>query len=99
MPVRGAARESETHSLDGQFGTALGYGRMEIKAVVGRNVKRYPELKVVSQEKLAFQPDLHRTYVSSVERGIRNPTIAIVARLAVALGEKPATLLKYQEDQ
>jgi transcriptional regulator with XRE-family HTH domain len=72
---------------------------MEIQAVVGRNVKRYRELNGVSQEELAFQSDLHRTYVSGVERGIRNPTVAIVARLAVALGVNPAKLLEYQEDQ
>jgi transcriptional regulator with XRE-family HTH domain len=72
---------------------------MEIQAVVGRNVKRYRELKGISQEELAFQSDLHRTYVSGVERGIRNPTVAIVARLPVALGVKPAKLLEYQEDQ
>ncbi|MEL6647643.1 MAG: helix-turn-helix transcriptional regulator [Pseudomonadota bacterium] len=72
---------------------------MEIQAVVGRNVKRYRELKGVSQEELAFQSDLHRTYVSGVERGVRNPTVAIVARLAVALGVKPAKLLEYQKDQ
>ena len=55
---------------------------MEIRAVVGRNVRRYREAKGLSQEELAFQADLHRTYVSGVERGIRNPTVAIVARLA-----------------
>ena len=71
---------------------------MEIQAVVGRNVKRYRELKGVSQEELAFQSELHRTYVSGVERGIRNPTVAIVARLAAALGVTPAKLLEYQED-
>ncbi|MEM7470269.1 MAG: helix-turn-helix transcriptional regulator [Pseudomonadota bacterium] len=79
---------------------------MEIQAVVGRNVKRcrelkglsQEELKGLSQEELAFQSDLHRTYVSGVERGIRNPTVAIVARLAVALDVKPAKLLEFQED-
>lgn len=70
---------------------------MEIQAVVGRNVKRYRELKGVSQEELAFQSDLHRTYVSGVERGIRNPTVAIVARLAAALGVSPAALLELPE--
>jgi len=72
---------------------------MEIQAVVGRNVKRYRELKGVSQEELAFQSDLHRTYVSGVERGIRNPTVAIVARLAAALGVSPAALLELPERQ
>lgn len=71
---------------------------MDIQAVVGKNVKRCRELKGLSQEELAFQSDLHRTYVSGVERGIRNPTVAIVARLANALGVTPANLLELQED-
>lgn len=71
---------------------------MEIQAVVRRNVKRCREQRGLSQEELAFQSDLHRTYVSGVERGIRNPTVAILARLANALGVTPANLLEIQED-
>ncbi|WP_071972929.1 helix-turn-helix domain-containing protein [Sulfitobacter alexandrii] len=72
---------------------------MDIKAVVGRNVKQHREAKGLSQEQLAFEADLHRTYVSGVERGVRNPTIAIVARLAIALGVQPAALLEHPTGQ
>ena len=68
---------------------------MNIKAVVGRNLKQYREAKGFSQEQLAFEADLHRTYVSGVERGIRNPTVLIVAKLANALGVDPAKLLEF----
>lgn len=67
---------------------------MDIRAVVGRNVKQYREAKGLSQEQLAFEADLHRTYVSGVERGIRNPTVKIVSRLADALGVAAAKLLE-----
>lgn len=67
---------------------------MDIRAVVGRNVKQYREAKGLSQEQLAFEADLHRTYVSGVERGIRNPTVKIVSRLAVALGVAASKLLE-----
>lgn len=67
---------------------------MDIKAVVGRNVKQHREAKGLSQEQLAFEADLHRTYVSGVERGIRNPTVKIVSRLADALGVAAAKLLE-----
>ncbi|MGX0878892.1 transcriptional regulator with XRE-family HTH domain [Roseovarius sp. MBR-154] len=67
---------------------------MDIKAVVGRNVKQHREAKGLSQEQLAFEADLHRTYVSGVERGIRNPTVLIVAKLANALGVEPSKLLE-----
>jgi transcriptional regulator with XRE-family HTH domain len=39
-----------------------------------------------SQEELADRAGLHRTYVSGIERQIRNPTITNVARIAAALG-------------
>ena len=67
---------------------------MDIQAVVGRNVKQYREAKGLSQEQLAFEAALHRTYVSGVERGIRNPTVKIVSRLADALGVAAAKLLE-----
>ncbi|MGB3690873.1 MAG: helix-turn-helix transcriptional regulator [Jannaschia helgolandensis] len=70
---------------------------MDIKAVVGRNVKQHREAKGLSQEQLAFEADLHRTYVSGVERGIRNPTVLIVAKLANALGVEPSKLLELND--
>lgn len=70
---------------------------MDIKAVVGRNVKQHREAKGLSQEQLAFDADLHRTYVSGVERGIRNPTVLIVAKLANALGVEPSKLLELND--
>ncbi|PTW50580.1 helix-turn-helix domain-containing protein [Rhodovulum kholense] len=69
---------------------------MDIKAVVGKNVRHFRELKGISQEELAFDADLHRTYVSGVERGIRNPTVLIVAKLAAALGVEPFKLLEFR---
>lgn len=70
---------------------------MDIKAVVGRNVKQHREAKGLSQEQLAFEADLHRTYVSGVERGVRNPTVLMVAKLANALGVEPSKLLELND--
>jgi len=70
---------------------------MDIKTVVGKNVRHFRELKGISQEELAFEADLHRTYVSGVERGIRNPTVLIVSKLAQALGVAPSKLLEIKE--
>jgi len=50
----------------------------------------------ISQEELAFRSGLHRTYVSGVERGIRNPTVVIVERLAKALKVEPSALLAVE---
>lgn len=70
---------------------------MDIKSVVGRSVRRYRELKGISHEELAFDADLHRTYVSGVERGVRNPTLLIIAKLAAALGVEPRKILEVHE--
>jgi transcriptional regulator with XRE-family HTH domain len=68
----------------------------EIIAVVAENVRRIrkgtkPKL---SQEKLAFAADLDRTYVSAVERGEKNPTISVLARIAKALKVRAAELVE-----
>lgn len=70
---------------------------MRIHEILGRNVKRYREARKWSQEELAEQTGLHRTYVSGVERGIRNPTVQIVANLAAALEVEAADLLTDTE--
>lgn len=66
---------------------------MDMRRVVGQNVKIYRGRLGISQEELAFRSNLHRTYVSGVERGIRNPTVVIIERLAKALEVEAAALL------
>jgi transcriptional regulator with XRE-family HTH domain len=66
---------------------------MDLRRLVGRNVRFWRERLGVSQEELGFRADLHRTYVSGVERGVRNPTIIILGRLAKALKVEPEALL------
>ena len=52
----------------------------------GRNVARHRNEAGLSQDRLAEKADLDRTYLSGIERGVRNPGIKIVIRLARALG-------------
>ena len=52
----------------------------------GRNVARIRNEKGFSQDKLAEKADLDRTFLSGIERGVRNPGIKVVVRLARALG-------------
>ena len=58
------------------------------------NVRRLREAKGVSQEAFAFEAGIHRTYVSDIERGARNPTITVVERLAESLGVTASDLLR-----
>jgi len=66
---------------------------MDIRGRLGANVKRLREAKGLSQEELAFQADMHRTYVSGIERGKRNPTVTVLERLAKPLGVSSGELL------
>ncbi len=59
---------------------------MDVRARVGRNMKRLREVRGWSQEELADRAGIHRTYVSGVERGVRNPTVTVLEKLAIALG-------------
>ena len=67
---------------------------MDIRRQVGRNVRRLRDEKGWSQEDLAAEAGLHFTYVSGVERGVRNPTILVIAKLAKALSVKASVLLE-----
>lgn len=62
---------------------------MDIRRQLGLNVQRLRREKGWSQEDLAFESGLHRTYISGIERGVRNPTVTIVAKLAATF-EIPA---------
>ena len=56
------------------------------RQIFGMNLRRARRLKEVSQEELAFRSNLSRTYVSEVERGVRNVSIDNMGHLAEALG-------------
>lgn len=73
--------------------TATRHAR-DFRKIVGRNVREARQAAELSQEALADKASIDRTYVSGVERGVRNPTGTIVARLAKALGVMPAELLR-----
>lgn len=51
----------------------------------------------ISQEQLGQLADLDRTYISGIERGLRNVSLINIERLAAALYVKPAELLKFSE--
>jgi len=67
---------------------------MSLSKTFGRNVRRVRKERGLSQEALADEVGLAVTYVGQIERGIRNPTLEIVERLARALKVKPLDLLQ-----
>lgn len=71
---------------------------MDIRRLVGLNLKTYRKAAGFSQEGLALECGLHRTYVSGVERGVRNPTVLVLAQLAEHLGIPASKLLEEPVD-
>ena len=58
---------------------------MGVQQWVGINVRKFRKEREFSQEALAFECGLHRTYISGVERGIRNPTVIVLEKIVKAL--------------
>lgn len=69
---------------------------MDVRVRVGLNVQALRRQRGLSQEELAHQADLHQTYLSGVERGRRNPSLLVLARLAVALGADVEDLTRHR---
>lgn len=63
-------------------------------ASFGQNVRKLRGASGFTQERLADKADLDPTYISGIERGVRNPTLLIIARLAKALGVSLSDLCK-----
>jgi len=58
---------------------------MEVRQRVARNIKRLRAAQQISQEELADRAHVHRTYISGVERAVRNPTLTVLDKIAVGL--------------
>jgi transcriptional regulator with XRE-family HTH domain len=67
---------------------------MDLRKLVGKNVRHLRQQRGWSQEDLAFEAGLDRTYVSGVERGVRNPTVLVIGRIAKALKVQAEVLLR-----
>lgn len=63
----------------------------------GRRLVALRQERGWSQEKLALESGLARSYLSEVERGIRNIALLNICRLADTLGLEPAELLKWPQ--
>ncbi|HEX3885415.1 MAG TPA: helix-turn-helix transcriptional regulator [Stellaceae bacterium] len=58
---------------------------MKAQQLVAHNMRKLRVKRGVSQENLAVDAGIDRTYISRLERGIENPTVAVLERLAAAL--------------
>jgi transcriptional regulator with XRE-family HTH domain len=67
---------------------------MDIRRLVGQNVRKFRMERGFSQEELALECDRDRTYISGVERGVRNPTVVVLQAIAEALNVPVARLFE-----
>ncbi|UGY22911.1 helix-turn-helix domain-containing protein [Bradyrhizobium septentrionale] len=65
---------------------------MNAGALVARNIRRLRVARGLSQEVLAVDAEIDRTYVSRLERGLENPTVAVLERLAKGIRPRAAVL-------
>jgi len=70
---------------------------VDIICVFGMNVRRYREQAGMSQERLAEISELHRTYISDVERFQRSISLTNIQKIANALGVDAYMLLKEDD--
>jgi transcriptional regulator with XRE-family HTH domain len=67
---------------------------MDMRRLVGQNVRRIRRKKGLTQERFAELSGFSQQYISGLEQGKRNPTVVTVYELAVALGVGYLELLK-----
>jgi transcriptional regulator with XRE-family HTH domain len=65
----------------------------DVRKILAKNIKAARNRLNLSQEELAARAEIDRTYVSGIERQVRNPTITVVAKFAKALEMTTADLL------
>ena len=70
----------------------------DLKTLLGIAIKAQRASLGISQEELAHRAGLHRTYVSDLERGARNPSIESIEKLASALQISVAKLFEAADD-
>jgi transcriptional regulator with XRE-family HTH domain len=63
------------------------------RAIFGKNVRKYRQQRKLTQEQLAFEAEIDLTYMGGIERGNRNPSLLVMARIADALAVQLPKLL------
>ncbi|SDN38586.1 helix-turn-helix domain-containing protein [Geodermatophilus sp. DSM 45219] len=66
----------------------------DLQRAVGRNLRRYRQVRGLSQEAFADLVGVHRTYMGGLERGERNLTLRSVERIAAVIEVDPLELMQ-----
>lgn len=68
------------------------------EALLGKEIARLRKRIGLSQEELGFRVEVHRTYISQLERGLKSPTLNVILKLSRAL-KAPASRLVATAEQ
>ncbi|HYD62095.1 MAG TPA: helix-turn-helix transcriptional regulator [Noviherbaspirillum sp.] len=72
---------------------------MDPAVIFGEVLRRLRKEAGLSQEQLAFEAEIERNFVSLIERGVNQPTIRVIFKLAKALNTQPSTMLALVEQE
>ena len=72
---------------------------VDYRKVLARNVKAARKELDLSQEALALETEIDRTYISGIERALRNPSLTLIVKLAECLKTTPGELLTPPKDR
>ena len=70
-----------------------------LERLFGQVLQKLRHKRGLSQEELGFESNYHRTYISQLERGQKNPSLKAIFRLAKALGVKPSGMIRRIESR
>src|SRR4051812_8949484 len=73
--------------------------RAQIRLLFGRRLRALRKLRLFTQEKLGERAGVSGKLVGQIERGDGNPTLDVIAGLAVGLDVEPAALLQFEEER
>lgn len=72
---------------------------MDLRELFAANLRRLRHAKGLSQDDLAYEAEVSRSYLSQLEKGAFYASLRIVGRLATALNVEPAELLRTSRDR
>ncbi|KLU65583.1 MULTISPECIES: helix-turn-helix transcriptional regulator [Desulfosporosinus] len=70
-----------------------------IQEVVGKNIKLFRQTKGLTQERLAELVNVSSSYIGYLERGLRSPSLDLLARIGTALDVEPTVLLDTSSEE
>ena len=71
----------------------------QIDKAIAKVLKKLREQKKLSQEQLSFQADLHRTYISQLERGVKSITVKTLLKITTALNIDIVDFIKMVQNE